>query len=45
VDHPRWSQATEVRIGENSRRDTLLMNGYAGEVMPLYKGMDLKVNF
>ncbi|HOE71183.1 MAG TPA: protein-methionine-sulfoxide reductase catalytic subunit MsrP [Anaerolineaceae bacterium] len=45
VDHPRWSQATEVRIGENSRRDTLLMNGYAEEVLPLYRGMDLKVNF
>ena len=36
-DHARWSQATEVRTAENSRRATLLMNGYAGEVMPLYK--------
>jgi methionine sulfoxide reductase catalytic subunit len=45
VDHPRWSQATERRIGESGRRPTLFMNGYADEVMPLYEGMDLKVNF
>ncbi len=45
VDHPRWSQATERRIGEAGRRDTLFMNGYAEEVMPLYEGMDLKINF
>jgi len=45
VDHPRWSQATERRIGESGRRDTLFMNGYADEVMPLYEGMDLSVNF
>lgn len=45
VDHPRWSQATERRIGESGRRDTLLMNGYAEEVMPLYEGMDLTVDF
>ena len=45
VDHPRWSQATERRIGESGRRATLFMNGYAEEVMPLYEGMDLKVNF
>jgi sulfoxide reductase catalytic subunit YedY len=45
VDHPRWSQATERRIGEGGRRETLFMNGYAEEVMPLYEGMDLKVNF
>jgi methionine sulfoxide reductase catalytic subunit len=45
VDHPRWSQATERRIGESGRRTTLFMNGYADEVMPLYEGMDLKVNF
>jgi methionine sulfoxide reductase catalytic subunit len=45
VDHPRWSQATERRIGEAGRRATLFMNGYADEVMPLYEGMDLKVNF
>jgi len=45
VDHPRWSQATEQRIGEDGRRETLFMNGYAGEVMPLYEGMDLNKNF
>ena len=45
VDHPRWSQATERRIGESGRRDTLFMNGYAEEVMPLYEGMDLTINF
>jgi len=45
VDHPRWSQATERRIGESGRIDTLLMNGYAEEVMPLYEGMDLTVNY
>ncbi len=45
VDHPRWSQATERRIGESGRRDTLFMNGYADEVMSLYEGMDLEVQF
>jgi len=45
VDHPRWSQATEQRIGESGRIETLFMNGYAEEVMPLYEGMDLTVNF
>lgn len=44
VDHPRWSQATERRIGEFFRRDTLMFNGY-DEVASLYSGMDLKVNF
>lgn len=44
VDHPRWSQATEIRIGENSRRPTLLFNGY-DEVADLYEGMDLSVNY
>ncbi len=43
VDHPRWSQATERRIGESGRIDTLFMNGYAEEVMSLYDGMDLTV--
>jgi sulfoxide reductase catalytic subunit YedY len=42
VDHPRWSQATERRIGESGRRETLFMNGYAEEVADLYQGMDLK---
>jgi sulfoxide reductase catalytic subunit YedY len=41
VDHPRWSQATERRIGGGSRRKTLLFNGYEKEVAPLYEGMDL----
>ena len=45
VDHPRWSQATERRIGESGRRETLFMNGYADEVMGLYEGMDLEVQF
>lgn len=45
VDHPRWSQATERRIGESGRRETLFMNGYADEVMDLYEGMDLDVQF
>lgn len=44
VDHPRWSQATERRIGEFFRRDTLMFNGY-DEVASLYSGMDLRVNF
>tara|TARA_Y100000590_G_scaffold447176_1_gene582017 strand:- start:498 stop:1433 length:936 start_codon:yes stop_codon:yes gene_type:complete len=42
VDHRRWSQATERRIGEFLRRPTLLFNGYEKEVAYLYKGMDLK---
>jgi methionine sulfoxide reductase catalytic subunit len=41
VDHPRWSQKTERRIGETSRRKTLMFNGYAEDVADLYKGMDL----
>ena len=45
VDHPRWSQGTEIRIGENQRRDTLYMNGYADEVDYLYSGMDLTVYY
>ncbi len=44
VDHPRWSQSEERRIGEIGSRATLLFNGY-DEVTPLYEGMDLKVNF
>ncbi len=42
VDHPRWSQAKERRIGEFLRRDTLMFNGYAEEVAGLYAGMDLR---
>lgn len=45
VDHPRWSQASEIRIGESKRRDTLYMNGYADEVDYLYSGMDLAVYY
>jgi methionine sulfoxide reductase catalytic subunit len=45
VDHPRWSQATERRIGEFSRRPTLPFNGYASEVAHLYSGLDLRANF
>ena len=45
VSHPRWSQASERRIGEAGRRETLFMNGYADEVIPLYQGMDLTVQF
>lgn len=45
VDHPRWSQASERRIGEGGRRPTLMFNGYAEQVAHLYQGMDLKVNY
>jgi sulfoxide reductase catalytic subunit YedY len=45
VDHPRWSQATERRIGEFRRRKTLMFNGYADQVASLYAGMDLKKNY
>ena len=45
VDHPRWSQATEQRIGESGRRRTLVFNGYEDQVAQLYTGMDLRVNF
>jgi sulfoxide reductase catalytic subunit YedY len=49
VDHPRWSQATERRIGESGlfvkRRPTLMFNGYAEQVAPLYAGMDLKTYY
>jgi sulfoxide reductase catalytic subunit YedY len=41
VDHPRWSQATEQRIGESGRRHTLPFNGYGDQVASLYRGMDL----
>jgi sulfoxide reductase catalytic subunit YedY len=45
VNHPRWSQASERRIGEAGRRLTLPFNGYADEVAGLYEGMDLAVNY
>jgi sulfoxide reductase catalytic subunit YedY len=46
VDHPRWSQATERRIGEDGlltkKRKTLMFNGYEAQVASMYAGMDLK---
>ena len=45
VDHPRWSQATERRIGEFRRRKTLMFNGYADQVASLYTGMDLRKSY
>ena len=49
VDHPRWSQASERRIGEDGlfakKRKTLMFNGYEAQVGQLYAGMDLKANF
>jgi methionine sulfoxide reductase catalytic subunit len=45
VDHPRWSQAKERRLGEFFKRPTLMFNGYADQVASLYNGMDLKKNF
>ncbi len=45
VDHPRWSQANERRIGEFFKRPTLMYNGYGEQVASMYAGMDLKKNF
>ncbi len=45
VDHPRWSQATERRIGQFRRIPTLMFNGYADQVASLYSGMDLRRNY
>lgn len=45
VNHPRWSQKRERRIGEFLKRETLPFNGYADQVAQLYRGMDLKKNF
>jgi len=45
VDHPRWSQRTERRIGEFTKRKTLMFNGYAEQVASLYAGMDLRKDF
>jgi len=42
VEHPRWSQATERRLGEIFSRKTLMFNGYSDQVASLYTGMDLK---
>ena len=45
VDHPRWSQASERRLGEFFKRKTLPFNGYADQVAQLYTGMDLRKNY
>ncbi|HEV3040033.1 MAG TPA: protein-methionine-sulfoxide reductase catalytic subunit MsrP [Candidatus Angelobacter sp.] len=45
VNHPRWSQAKERRIGEFFKRETLMLNGYGDQVASLYSGMDLHKNF
>jgi sulfoxide reductase catalytic subunit YedY len=45
VDHPRWTQASERRIGEFFRRKTLMFNGYGDQVASLYTGLDLKKNY
>jgi sulfoxide reductase catalytic subunit YedY len=45
VDHPRWSQAKERRLGEIFKRPTLMFNGYSDQVAVMYNGMDLKKNY
>jgi sulfoxide reductase catalytic subunit YedY len=45
VDHPRWSQATEQRLGDYGRRETLMFNGYAEQVASLYAGLELRENY
>jgi sulfoxide reductase catalytic subunit YedY len=45
VDHPRWSQASERRLGEFKKRATLMFNGYGDQVASMYNGMDLKKNY
>jgi sulfoxide reductase catalytic subunit YedY len=45
VDHPRWSQATERRIGVFARKKTLMFNGYADQVASMYAGLDLRKNY
>ena len=45
VDHPRWTQSRERRIGEFRRRQTLMFNGYADQVQSMYAGMDLRKNY
>jgi methionine sulfoxide reductase catalytic subunit len=45
VEHPRWSQAKERRLGEIFRRETLMFNGYGDQVASMYNGMDLKKNY
>jgi sulfoxide reductase catalytic subunit YedY len=45
VDHPRWSQAKERRLGEWKKRETLMFNGYGAQVASLYSGLDLRRNY
>ena len=45
VDHPRWTQKMERRLGEFGKRQTLMFNGYGDQVASLYNGMDLRVNY
>ena len=45
VNHPRWSQARERRVGESGRRETLMFNGYGEAVAHLYKSMDLQKHY
>jgi len=45
VDHPRWTQAKERRLGEFQKRDTVMFNGYGEQVAGLYTGMDLRQNY
>ncbi len=45
VDHPRWSQSRERRIGEFLKRKTLIFNGYEEQVSHMYSNMDLRKNF
>ena len=45
MDHPRWSQSRERRIGEFFKRKTEMFNGYAEQVAGLYAGMDLRRNY
>ena len=45
VDHPRWSQSTERKIGETGRKKTLMFNGYGEQVASMYSGMDLSVHY
>jgi sulfoxide reductase catalytic subunit YedY len=45
VDHPRWSQAKERRLGEIFKHRTLMFNGYGDQVASMYSGMDLKKNY
>ena len=45
VDHPRWSQRRERRIGKFFRQETLMFNGYGEQVASLYEGMDLRKNY